>query len=80
MQGVLTIKDVAGLLRCSRAHVLNIMLGRIQGVPPLGHITLGRRKVIRRNTFEDWLARSEAGADLETTILENRPRPETGIL
>jgi hypothetical protein len=51
-KSVLTINEVARRLRCSKAHVCNLMNGRVQGVPRLPHATLGRRKL----TTDEWLA------------------------
>ena len=44
-KSVLTINEVARRLRCSKAHVCNLMNGRVSGVPRLPHARLGRRKL-----------------------------------
>jgi hypothetical protein len=49
---MLTIKEVADILRCSKTHALNVIEGKVRGLPKLTHLSLGRRKVISR----DWLA------------------------
>ena len=41
---ILTIKDVADILRCSKAHVANAIRGKVPGVPQLTHLSMGRRK------------------------------------
>ncbi len=51
---VLTIKEVAGILRCSKAHVANLINGKVRGVPPLPCICVGRRKLVRRKSLESW--------------------------
>ena len=51
---VLTIPEVAADLRCSRAHVYNVIAGRVRGVEPLPVIAIGRRKLILRSTLEAW--------------------------
>jgi len=51
---VLTIEEVADELRCSRAHVHNLINGRVSGVNPLPAIPLGRRRIVRRETLEEW--------------------------
>jgi excisionase family DNA binding protein len=56
---VLTISEVAAILRCSKAHVANVMAGRVSGAPPLPYITLGRRRLIRRSTLEHWMQSAE---------------------
>lgn len=52
---VLTVREVAQILRCSKAHVSNVMNGKVPGVPKLTHIALGRRKLIRREWLERWM-------------------------
>lgn len=42
----LTIKDVAKLLRCSKAHVQNALRGKVPGMPALTHLPMGRRKIV----------------------------------
>jgi len=54
-QAVLTIRDVASLLRCSKTHVANVHNGKIPGIPRLSHISMGRRKLVRREWLDQWL-------------------------
>ncbi len=56
---VLTIEEVARALRCSKAHVYNLVAGRVRGVRPLPVIALGRRRLVRRTTLEDWKRTNE---------------------
>ena len=69
---ILTISEVAEVLRCSKAHVHKALTGRIAGVPQLAHLSLGRRKLIPRSWFDQWLEESRAKtgdhmpADVET--------------
>ncbi|MDQ2832971.1 MAG: hypothetical protein M3Y50_04350 [Acidobacteriota bacterium] len=37
---ILTINEVAQLLRCSKAHVANALLGKVKGLPRLTHMPL----------------------------------------
>jgi hypothetical protein len=57
---ILTIKDVAEVLRCSKTHVCNVMAGKVAGVPQLAHIALGRRKLVRREWLNQWLEASKS--------------------
>jgi hypothetical protein len=57
---ILTIQDVAELLRCSKTHVCNVMAGRVPGVPKLTHVALGRRKIVRREWLDQWLEESKS--------------------
>ena len=52
---ILTIKEVAAILRCSKAHALNVIDGKVRGLPKLTHLSLGRRKVVRKDWLEQWL-------------------------
>jgi excisionase family DNA binding protein len=52
---ILTVKEVANILRCSKAHVHNAIHGKVQGLPKLTHLTMGRRKLVRRDWLEQWL-------------------------
>lgn len=52
---ILTIKEVANILRCSKAHALNVIQGRVRGLPKLAHLSLGRRKVVRRDWLDQWV-------------------------
>ncbi|HEX4769720.1 MAG TPA: helix-turn-helix domain-containing protein [Bryobacteraceae bacterium] len=56
----LTIKDVARLLRCSKTHVQNALRGKVPGMPPLTHLAIGRRKIIRRQWLNLWMERNKA--------------------
>jgi excisionase family DNA binding protein len=52
---ILTISEVAEVLRCSKAHVHKALTGRIAGVPQPAHLSLGRRKLIPKEWFDQWL-------------------------
>ena len=55
LNDVLTINEVAEILRCSRNHVSNVMNGKVPGVPALPHFVMGRRKLVRREWLIEWL-------------------------
>ena len=55
---ILTIKEVAQILRVSRAHVHNVLSGKVVGVPKLTHLMLGRRRLVRREWLDQWLEAS----------------------
>jgi hypothetical protein len=52
---ILTIKEVADILRCSKTHAQNVIDGKVRGLPKLTHLSLGRRKVVRKEWLEQWL-------------------------
>lgn len=59
---ILSIKEVANNLRCSKAHVYNAINGKIQGVTRLPSIPMGRRKLVRRTSLESWKQINEAAS------------------
>lgn len=59
MKDILTVPEVADELRCSRAHLYNLLNGKVAGATPLPAISMGRRKLIRRSTLEHWKQTNE---------------------
>jgi hypothetical protein len=55
LKDLLTIGEVAEILRCSRNHVSNVMNAKVPGVPVLPHFVMGRRKLVRREWLIEWL-------------------------
>jgi hypothetical protein len=51
---ILTTQEIAVELRCSKAQVYRLLNGAVKDVPKLAYISLGRKKVVRRSTLEDW--------------------------
>ena len=60
--GLLTLADVAELLHCSKAHICNVVAGRVRGCPPIPSVSLGRRKLVRREALQSWIERNEHAA------------------
>ncbi len=54
MSEILTATEVAAELRCSKAQVYRLLNGEVKDVPKLPYISLGRKKLVRRSTLEDW--------------------------
>jgi hypothetical protein len=52
---ILTLREVAQILRCSKTHVSNVLNGKIPGVPKLTQLSMGRRKLIRRTWLDLWM-------------------------
>ena len=63
---ILSAVEVAKELRCSKAHVYNVMHGRVEGVLPLPSIPMGRRRMIRRTALEAWKRANEQNAILSS--------------
>jgi excisionase family DNA binding protein len=59
---LLTVPEVAARLRCSQAHVCNLINGKVKGVTPVPAIRLGRRKLVRGSALRAWLAQNERAA------------------
>jgi excisionase family DNA binding protein len=59
---ILTVAEVALELRCSRAHVYNVIAGKGEGVRALPAIAMGRRKLVRRSALEHWMETNETAA------------------
>jgi excisionase family DNA binding protein len=58
---LLTIAEVAIELRCSKAHVYNLINGKVHGVSKLPAISMGRRRLVRRTSLEVWIMMNEHG-------------------
>jgi excisionase family DNA binding protein len=59
-QQLLTIREAAQLLRCSKAHLSNVLNGKVRNVPPLTSVRLGRRRLISRRSLTSWIATVES--------------------
>lgn len=55
---ILTIEEVAEILRCSKTHVSHVLNGKVRGIPKLTHLAMGRRKLVRREWLEQWMEAS----------------------
>ena len=55
---VLTLKQAAQFLRISRAHLSNVINGKVAGVPPLRYAKVGRRILIKREWADEWLEKA----------------------
>ena len=59
---LLTVPEVARELRCSKAHVHHLITGKVRGVRPLPSLWLGRRRLVLRASFEEWIRANEHAA------------------
>ena len=72
---ILSAMEVAKELRCSKAHVYNVMHGRVEEVLPLPSIPMGRRRLIRRTALETWKRANEQNTLCTTEFdVDDRPR------
>jgi len=70
---VLTAKEVAEDLRCSKSQVYRLMSGDVEGLTVLPHLALGRKKVVPRSTLERWKRQNISGMirhDSETSAVD----------
>ena len=52
---VLSLKQAADYLQVSKAHLSNVINGKISGVPPVRSFRVGRRVLIKREWIDEWL-------------------------
>jgi excisionase family DNA binding protein len=52
---ILTLTQTAEYLRISKAHLSNVIKGKVHTVPPLPHARVGRRILIQRVWVDEWL-------------------------
>ena len=52
---VMTLKQAASYLQISKAHLSNVINGKVAGVTPVRCIRMGRRILIKREWIEEWL-------------------------
>lgn len=60
MPHILTLVEAASFLRCSKSHLSNILNGKVQGIPPLPTVRVGRRVVFWRESLEEWVREVES--------------------
>ena len=57
---LLTTREVAQELRCSKAHVINLINGKVKAKKVLPAIRIGRVIIVRRETLERWKSEVES--------------------
>ncbi len=60
LKEILTVTEIADLLRCSKAHVERALEGTLSGVPRMAHLPVGKQKVVRREWLQEWMESSKA--------------------
>ena len=51
---ILTAKEVAAELRCSKSQVYRLLTGEVVGLTAIPHLSLGRKRVVPRSALEQW--------------------------
>ena len=59
---VMTLKQAAAYLQVSKAHLSNVINGKVPGVLPLRCFRVGRRILIKLEWLESWLESAHLGA------------------
>jgi plasmid maintenance system antidote protein VapI len=75
LREVLTVRDLALELRCSISHVHNVINGKAKHVSKLPAIRMGRKKLVLRDTLEEW-KRANEESDLDAMMRS----PKTGAV
>ena len=60
---ILSLKEAAAYLQVSKAHLSNLINGKVPGVPSVRFCRMGRRILIRREWIDEWIettARADA--------------------
>lgn len=52
---VMTLAQAALYLQISKAHLSNVINGKVRGVQPVRFFRMGRRVLIRREWIDEWL-------------------------
>ena len=68
---VLTVSAIAREMNCSKAQIYKAINGLVTGVSPLPAIRLGRRRLVRRATLEEWKRANErvlSGAMIDPSV------------
>jgi len=56
---VMTVPEVAQALRCSKALVHNLINGHVRAAKPLPSVRIGRRRLVRRSSLDEWIKANE---------------------
>ncbi len=52
---VMNLRQAAAYLQVSKAHLSNVIQGKVVGVPPVRCFRVGRRVLIKREWIDEWL-------------------------
>ncbi len=58
----MTLTQAAAYLRVSKAHLSNVINGKVPGVPPVRSFRMGRRILIKREWVDEWMESANLGA------------------
>ena len=52
---ILTVQQAARVLKVSYSHMLRLIRGEVNGMPPVHHVRAGRSVRVRRGALTDWI-------------------------
>jgi excisionase family DNA binding protein len=52
---ILSLSEAADYLQISKAHLSNLINGKVRGVPPVRSFRLGRRVLFKRAWIDQWI-------------------------
>ena len=52
---ILTVQQAAGLLKVSYSHMLRLIKGAVNGIPPVHHVRAGRSVRVRLGALTQWI-------------------------
>jgi excisionase family DNA binding protein len=58
-QILLTVSEVAKILRCSKAHVHNLINDTVKGGIPIPAIAVGGRRLVSRTALDEWVLKTQ---------------------
>jgi excisionase family DNA binding protein len=61
---ILSLKQAADYLQVSKAHLSNVLNGKVQGVAPVKFFRVGRRVLIKREWIDEWLEAADQRANI----------------
>jgi len=61
-RSVLTLAEAAKELRCSKAHLCNVVNGKVPRLPRLPVVRIGRRILIRYEALWNWVREAESAS------------------
>ncbi len=56
---ILTVHQAARVLKVSYSHMLRLIRGEVNGMPPVHHVRAGRTVRVRRGALTEWISNVE---------------------
>jgi len=53
---ILTVQQAAAVLKVSYSHMLRLIRGAVNGMPPVHHVRAGRSVRVRRGALTQWIS------------------------